>query len=638
MVRKKSNMWTQGKQPERNKIDIIKEAELLPDIISEEDAKVFAARFLCSQLGIFFNLLTGNNEQFKLLKIQEILLDIWFKRDFNLIVAGRGFSKSALIAVFSILYCILNPNSKVVIVASVFRRVKDIFNYMDRFFLMPDAFLLRACFEKKWCIKNADQYILKALNGAQVKGLPLSGEGLRGERANLLIVDEGLLVSKHIQETILTPFLTAAQDIGKSVAIKEKEDELILAGLMTEEDRYVPPKNKMLIASSASFKFEYLFKGIYLPYLESIFKDKLYEKNSPLYSVIRASYESLPPGSIMDDTVIKMAKEGKYDTPGFMREYRALFMDGSDSYFDIEKLHQCTVPDNELPCVEIIGYKTSEYLMTIDPAYGKSEAGDYFAFGIYKLVPEQERLISVHNYGEVTPNVNEHYKYLIYLLKQFKPVMISMDDSGTEFIEGFNNSVIAQQFNINLKFLDVNFDTEGEEYVDNLNKCRTELNQESGKIIYRQKFQNKINLRMNQHLQNAIYESKIWFASRISLHTPSFNKAKIFKMPFDFAQFQYKEEGDAIGTFNMLRFLSDQDDMIQETKDQLGLIEVQMTVAGSYQFNIPHHMRKSSDADRPRRDNYTCLLMAATAAKHYFAVKNAPPEPEYDTTIIPRMF
>ncbi len=88
----------------------------------------------------------------------------------------------------------------------------------------------------------------------------------------------------------------------------------------------------------------------------------------------------------------------------------------------------------------------------------------------------------------------------------------------------------------------------------------------------------------------------------------------------------------------MYRFLSDQDDMIQETKDQLGLIEVQMTVAGSYQFNIPHHIRKSKDAERARRDNYTCLLMAATAAKNYFAVIKRPIEPESDNTIMPVMF
>ena len=41
---------------------------------------------------------------------------------------------------------------------------------------------------------------------------------------------------------------------------KKLEDQLIAQGKMKEEDRYQWPNNKLIALSSASYKFEYLYK------------------------------------------------------------------------------------------------------------------------------------------------------------------------------------------------------------------------------------------------------------------------------------------------------------------------------------------------------------------------------------------
>ena len=59
-----------------------------------------------------------------------ILQELW-TRAFPMYIASRGFGKSFLLAVYSLLKCVMTPNSKIVIVGAAFRQSKVIFEYMD---------------------------------------------------------------------------------------------------------------------------------------------------------------------------------------------------------------------------------------------------------------------------------------------------------------------------------------------------------------------------------------------------------------------------------------------------------------------------------------------------------------------------
>ena len=98
--------WHIGNQKVNNYPDynfIVRELE---GDLDDATAKITLAKFLKTNLGFTFEMLCG----VKLMPIQELTLKALFTRDNNLIVAGRGWSKSYLIAVFSILYS--SPNKE----------------------------------------------------------------------------------------------------------------------------------------------------------------------------------------------------------------------------------------------------------------------------------------------------------------------------------------------------------------------------------------------------------------------------------------------------------------------------------------------------------------------------------------------
>ena len=97
-------------------------------------------------LGFTWLLISGQD---MLLPFQEIILNAWFEKDYSLVIAGRGVGKSYLLSIFILLYAILNENTKIVLVANNFRRVKDIFSQMEKFLNYKKATLLRQCFELK---------------------------------------------------------------------------------------------------------------------------------------------------------------------------------------------------------------------------------------------------------------------------------------------------------------------------------------------------------------------------------------------------------------------------------------------------------------------------------------------------------
>ncbi len=608
--------WEVGFQPRRPKRNLLAEIEAEKGILSDERARVLLGGFFRQNLGITWQLLS---KQKLLLPIQELILNAWFEKDYSLVVAGRGVGKSYMIAVFVCLYCLFNENARIVLVANNFRRVKDIFGQVERFLNEKGAHLLRENFELKSIStvkmgKQNDQYLLNCRNGSYVKGLPLGvGENLRGERANVLIIDEGLLISEHVQTTILEPFLTARSDAGLRMEVVQKENELIEAGLLLPSERLVFPNNKLIITSSASYQFEYLYEGLFNPYIKKIMKENQDTSiKDPSYFVSRISYEAIPPDTILDESVFKAAKERGADNPNFRREYCAHFVDSSDGYFNVKRLHECTVPDGEQPTVQVMGNKRAEYILAIDPAYGESKSNDFFAMGVYMIQPETRQIIQVHSYGRAGGDIKDNFNYLVYLLTYFNIVWVAIDDSGTEFIQGFNESVIARQHNLSLGFINCDFDADDQNYTQQILEAKYQWNVTSRKFVYGQRFSSQTIRRMNEYLHDGIAGKKVWFGSRMEQHQAIYDSViSNFKLPFAFKNVEDED-------YLLSDFISDQDDWIAQTKRQLALIEVKSTGLGTLQYNIPSHLRKSTSATRARRDNYTCLLMAYYASKHYF--------------------
>jgi hypothetical protein len=298
-----------------------KELLKLDGYLEDKEARLSLARFLNSNVGFTTELISG----IKLAPYQEITLKGFMTRNFSMCVWGRGCGKTFIASVFCFLQCIFNPGTKILIAGPTFRTARFIFNNLEKIVKTRGAELLQQAFCKRPSKRN-DQYEWE-VNGGSITAIPLSGEKIRGFRANILVLDEYLLLPEEIIQTVLM------QNMKERIEIREMEDKFINSGKMKEEDRMVfENSSKMIALSSASYTFENLYKT-YKEWMVKIYDNENYNAK---YFISQLGYEALPP-EMIDKTIIEEAQGGGQSHSSFLREYCAQFTDGSDSYFSAKK-------------------------------------------------------------------------------------------------------------------------------------------------------------------------------------------------------------------------------------------------------------------------------------------------------------
>ena len=458
--------------------------------------------------------------------------------------------------------------------------------------------------------------------------IPLSGEKVRGLRANVLIIDEFLLMPKDTVEKVLMPFMVAPQNQKERQLVRDREDELIAQGLMTEEDRRVFKNESQMIAlSSASYTFDYLYEK-YKDYIEKIYNPP--KDSDATYFVAQMSWDTVPEDAI-DKSVVEQGKTGGEENPNFKREYGAQFTDGNDGYFSAVKMKQCTFEVGEFPHTLLKGDPDKEYILSVDPSYSDADDSDETAFSICELDRETGTAVLVHGYAHAESDLIEQSEYLAYILLNFNIVFVITDSSGSDqLFATANDSKHFVENNLRLKFLDFNPSAENKDYAVEIAKAKAQYNKEEGVMVVRQVFgAGDFIRRANERLQNQIIAKKQWFASATypcdSYRTASLN--------INLA----KEElagyiSNGKGRIDMIDY---QDDMIEKTKNQCALIKVDTSHTGKQAFNLPLHLRKIKGKDRPRRDSYTSLFLNSWGQKLYIDIVNYK-EKEVQATFTPR--
>ena len=607
-------MWYAPEKYERETVNINDEILAMKGDLNTKEAKISLAKFLKSNLGFTTELVSG----IKLAPYQEITLKGFFNRNFSMCVWGRGCGKSFIAAVYAFLQCIFEPNTKILIAGPTFRTSRFIFENLEKIVDSKGAQLLMQCFGAK--SKRNDQFQWQ-INGGTITAIPLSGEKIRGFRANILLLDEFLLLPEDIVQTVLMPFLVAPQNMKERLEVREIEDRLIGEGVMKEKDRMVfENDSKMIALSSASYTFENLFKT----YKE--WSNKIYSKDKmdSTYFISQLSYEALPPYMI-DETIIEEAQNGGQSHSSFQREYCAQFTDGSDSYYSAKKMHECTIPDGELPNTLIRGSSGSKYILAIDPSFSNSPASDYFAMAVIQLDDETGQGALVHNYAVAGGDLKDHIKYLFYVVTNFDLEMIIIDNAGFQFIDSANEHGLFTSKKINLKFFDFDSDKDGDDYAKQIRIAKRQYNKTEQRICFKQNFSTEFIRKANEHLQASIDHKKIWFASRTSANGSAFHSAtsgSSIKM-------------DLVGENNVGELIERQDELVYQVKQQCALVEVKTTARGTQSFDLPQHLKRSTSASRARKDNYTTLMLGNWAVKSYYDMKEINIE-DYGETFTPR--
>ena len=361
--------------------------------------------------------------------------------------------------------------TKILIAGPTFRTARFIFNNLEKLVESKGAELLSQCFGAK--SKRNDQFEW-SINGGTITAIPLNGEKIRGFRANVLVLDEYLLLPEDIIKTVLMPFLVAPQNMKERLEIREIENRLIEQGAMKEEDRMVFENNsKMIALSSASYTFENLFKT-YKEWMEKI-QNK--ETTDATYFISQMSYEALPT-EMVDPTIIEEAQTGGVSNSSFQREYCAQFTDGSDSYFSAKKMHECTIPDGEEPTLRLSSSDGAKYIIAIDPSFSNSPSSDYFAMTIMELNEENKTSTVVHSYAVAGGDLKDHIAYMHYLTDSFNVVMVIIDNAGYQFLDSRNENDKFK--NKKLKFIDFNSDAEGADYEKMLRQAKRQYNSDLG--------------------------------------------------------------------------------------------------------------------------------------------------------------
>jgi len=592
-------MWhetTKYKKKTENYNEVFK---LLKGELEDREAKITLVKFLRQNLYLTTYLLTG----IKLSPYQEITLKGMFNRNFSMCVWGRGCAKSFIASVYCVLQCIFEPNTKILIAGPTFRTARAIFTNIEKMSQTKGAELLLQAFGAK--SKRNDLYEWD-INGGSIRAIPLSGEKIRGFRANILVLDEFMLLPEEIIKNVLMPFLVAPQDMKRRIDIREIEDLLIKKGKMKEEERMVFVNNsKMIALSSASYTFENLYKT----YQEWINQITSPTKGESSYFVSQLGFEALPP-EMIDKTIIEEAQSGGTSHSAFLREYCAQFTDGSDSYFSAKKMEDCTLKD-EYPHTLVRGTPGKKYIIGVDPNMSDSPNADYFAIAVMELEEETGVGILVHTYAGLG-NLNNHVKYFGYLMTHFDVVCIVADNAGADiFIDTCNQSEVFKNAKINIKLLDFAAEAEGADYDMQIKNAKAQYNLSEKRIAFNQVFSSGFIRKGNEYLQACIDYKKVLFASRTCSNDKFFNEAISCTLPKELIFTGDKED------WSNLDFIENQDDFIYQTKKQCSMVEYTTTSRGMQNFDLPQHLKRGSSVNRARKDNYSAFMLANWGVKCY---------------------
>jgi len=588
--------------------------------LDDRVARVSFAKFMRYNIGWTVEFLCG----FALEAFQEMTLKAWMIRNFSLCVWTRGGSKSTMAAIFCFLYPLFNPGAQIIIAGPTFRTARHIFSELEKLVDSPQGKILGQMFGYRAKRNDLYEWRITYPDGqvSSIKAIPLNGEKVRGFRANVLIVDEFLLMSQEIIDTVLTPFLSVHKGLKERLKTEREEDEAIAAGAMKEEDRTVfTNEARVIFLSSASYTFEYLYQK-YCQFIEEIYSPK---ESALTYFVSQLSYEAIPK-AMLNQEIIEAAKNGGVSNSAFLREWGAKFIDDSEGYYSARKMLASTISDGDYPTTKITGDPDKKYVLAIDPSFSNSPSSDNFAMAIMELDEETETSTLVHAYAVAGGDLKDHIKYLFYVLSHFNIVLIIIDNAGFQFLDSATESETFHSHGLEVTFFDFKSELEGREYEEMLREARLKYNKKKnggGKIAFAQIFSSDFIRNANVHLQTCIDHKKVFFGSQVQPNEAALNHYCSQKIDITYLK---NDEGQNFEQNQILELIERQDDLIKQTKNECALIEVKITAKGTQSFDVPVHLKKITSADRPRKDSYTALLLGCWGVKAYFEIMRQPVE------------
>ena len=588
--------WTTGIQESRNRFpDINKEILEIEGYLEEDEAKLLFYKFLRQNPSFAAEFITG----VRLFPFQHMAIKGMMETDYFLGIWSRGMSKSFSTAVFALLDAIMNQGVHIGIISKSFRQSKMIFTKMEEIAASPKAEFLSQCITR--VSKANDQWVME-LGSSKITALPLGdGEKLRGFRFERMIIDELLLMPEKVLNEVIMPFLSVIKNPTERQETYDLETTMIEQGKLKEEDRHKWPNNKIIGLSSASYRFEHLFK-MYSQYESLILNEN--EQDKAHRTIMHFSYDCAPP-QLYDQNLIDQAKATMSQSQ-FDREFMAVFTDDSSGYFKVSKMAACTIPDGEGQCVEVKGQPGDEYILAFDPSWSESDGSDDFAMMVIKLNKETKKGTIVHSYALSGSNLKTHINYMAYILENFNIVSVVGDyNGGVQFLNSCNESSIFKDKKIKLNLIDADLD-DHQNYDKGLRDLKRQYNKDNRTFVFLRKPSSKWIRYANELLQASFDHKRIFFAG--AAMDDDYNKQRKSNIPIKKLKFinNYNESSEAS---KMIDFVEHQKDMMDLIKVECAMVQVSTSTQGTQSFDLPLNLRKQRGADKARKDSYSALIL-----------------------------
>lgn len=575
----------------------------------------------------YFSFLCKHILNINILPSQALMLkEMWNKR-FPMLIACRGFGKSFILSLYSVLRALLLPARKIVVVGAAFRQSKILFEHMEN--IWNNSPILRdMCDSNSGPRRDVDRCVLR-INDSRVTCLPLGdGQKIRGQRANDIISDEFASIPRDIFETVVAGFASVSSDPidnVKRLASQKRAKELGIAIDSDTEDFSKKKDNQIILSGTAYYDFNHFasywkkWKSIIKSGGDPIKLKELFNGEDPPstfdwkdYSVIRIPYELLPEG-FMDAPQVARSKATVH-AGIYQMEFGACFTRDSQGFFKRSLIESCVCSDqtiiNDSKGNEIIfeaklrGDLNKKYIFGVDPA---SEV-DKFSIIILELNGDHRRIVHcwTTNRSEHKERVKNGYSsetdFYAYcarkirdLMRLFPCIHISMDaqGGGIAVMESLHNKN-------NIK--------ENEQLIWPI------INEEKPKDT-----DDQSGLHILEMCQFAKYE---WLSeANHGLRKDLEDKAIIFPR-FDTVSLGISNAEDGLKG-RLFDTLEECVIEIEELKDELVMIQITQTPNGRDRWDTPEVIIGTGKKSRMRKDRYSSLLMANMAARQLAKMPDA---------------
>ena len=608
--------WETGNQLSRKTEDFNEQLKQVKGFIEEKDAKILLYKFLRENITFTADLVSG----VQLFPFQHMAIKAMFETDYFMGVWSRGMSKSFTTAIYAYLDALLNQGVEIGILSKSFRQAKMIFKKIEDIASKPGATYLAQCITHK--SKSNDEWLLE-IGSSRIRALPLGdGEKLRGFRFHRIIIDEFALMPERIYNEVIIPFLSVVENPTQREALYNLETDLINQGKMDVGDRHIWKNNKLIALSSASYKFEYMYKA-YEQFEELIQKGS--SKQSDAHRVIMQFSYDCAPRQLYDQNLLDQAKSTMSQSQ-FDREFGSIFTDDSSGYFKTSKMALCTIKEGDNPTIEVAGEVGAKYILAFDPSWAESESSDDFAMIVMKIDDARKIGTVVHSYAMSGANLKQHIFYFYYLLTHFNIVSIIGDyNGGVQFINACNESSLFKKNKLNIKCLTTNFD-DLEHYQEALIEGKKEYNLDDKTICYLRKPTSAWIRLANELLQANFDHRRIYFGARAI--DDAYNEQRKKRIPIQDIKFLRTSQSNERQTdaAKMIDFVEHQFDMMNLIKVECSLIQITTSASGTQNFDLPSNLKRQTGPEKARKDSYSALVLGNWMVKLYYDMMNAKVE------------